>query len=65
MGLTRRGLADMIGKTKSCISNYENGYRKIPVDTAISIIKVAATCGVKFTLDQLYGVNEHRGLLDE
>ena len=56
IGLKRRELADQLGKTESCISNYENGYRQIPVNTAMSIIKIASNHDVYLTLNDLYEV---------
>lgn len=54
LGLSREEFSKAIGKTKSCISNYENNLRNPEIDIAYKIIEVANSHGKTKTLEDIY-----------
>lgn len=47
--------ATAIGVGKSAISNYEYGYREPNRKTALKLIKLASSKGIRISLEEIYG----------
>ncbi len=54
MGLTQKGLAKLLGITAACVSNYENGFRSLPIEIAKLYVSLSKKKGNKLTLEDIY-----------
>lgn len=54
LGMSRVAFSRAIGKTKSCISNYENNLRSPDIEVAYKIIELARLHGKTKTLEDIY-----------
>jgi predicted transcriptional regulator len=52
--MTQAELGDAINLTQSAISNYDNGHRKLPVQVAQQIIKLAKVRGIRLLLEDFF-----------
>ena len=55
LDLTQQQLGDLLGCTQGMIGFYERGETPLPVGRANRLIAEAGWCGLRLTLDQVYG----------
>jgi transcriptional regulator with XRE-family HTH domain len=54
LNMTQAELGDAINLTQSAISNYDNGHRKLPIEVAQQIIKLAKLRGIRLLLEDFF-----------
>lgn len=54
LGWTQAQLAKKVGRTPSCITNWETGYRTVNHQDAKKILKIAAMHNFNYSLDNFY-----------
>jgi transcriptional regulator with XRE-family HTH domain len=54
LNMTQAELGEAINLTQSAISNYDNGHRKLPVQVAQQIIKLAKVRSVTLSLEDFF-----------
>lgn len=55
LGLTQRACARTLGVTQGMYSQYETGFKMLPIGRALALKKTAADYGLTVTLLDIYG----------